>query len=346
MKLLHTADVHLKKDDKKRLEIFEWMLDKAGEMKVDCFVIAGDLFESDTDATQLRQTVRKMFESVKCTFLIIPGNHDLHSFGPNYDYGENVVQLTEEPFHFIERDGVRICGVPYQEKKFSDCIRNIPKDIDILIAHGTLYDQSFIFSVLEDIETEYMPIYPTHLDGIARYVALGHLHSRNIELQYGGTQVVYPGSPSAIDTKCVDARYFHLIDVDGSDLKVSKCLVDIAPHWVERDFFVFPDVENEMIIKIESFLAETDDSTTMPSIVVRGYTAASEKEFKYRVQSMYTQYCKRFQDSRIEIDTQSWDMIMKNRMVQRFMSKTQELDDRLRTKVFEITFPIFDKVLR
>jgi DNA repair exonuclease SbcCD nuclease subunit len=346
MKILHTADVHLKKDDEKRLGIFEWMLRRAVEMEVDCFAIAGDLFESDTDATQLRQTVRKMFESVKYSFLIIPGNHDAHSFGPDYDYGKNVVQLTKEPFHPIERDGMRICGVPYQEKKFSDCIRNIPKNVDILIAHGTLYDQSFIFSVLEDIETEYMPIYPAHLDGIARYVALGHLHSRNIELKYGDTQVVYPGSPSALDAKCIDTRHFYSVEIDGSEVTVSKHRVDVAPYWVERDFFVFPDIENEVISDIESFLKGVDESTAMPNIGIRGYTVASEKEFKGRVHSVVTKFCERFQDSRIEIEVQSWDVIMKNRMVQRFVNKTQDLDDRLRTRVFEITFPIFDKVLR
>ena len=346
MKILHTADVHLKKDDVKRLEIFEWMLNKAAEMKVDCFAIAGDLFESDTDATQLRKTVRKMFESVQYNFLIIPGNHDAHAFGPGYDYGANVLQLTEEPFHLFEKGGVRICGVPYQERKFSDCIRNVPKEVDFLVAHGTLYDQSFIFTMLEDIETQYMPIYPAHLDGIARYVALGHLHSRSIELKYGSTRVVYPGSPSALDTKCADVRNFYVVEVDGSQMNVSKHRVEVAPYWVERDFFVFPDVENEILNDVESFLAGVDESTAMPNIIIQGYTEAREKEFKSRIESVVTKFCEGFQDFRIAIEVQSWDVIMKNNMVKRFVSKTQELDDRLRTKVFEITFPIFDKLLR
>lgn len=346
MKILHTADVHLKKDDVKRLEIFEWMLNKAVEMKVDYFAIAGDLFESDTDATQLRKTARKMFESVSYDFLIIPGNHDAHAFGRDQDYGENVLQLTEEPFHLIEKDGMRICGVPYQERKFSDCIRNVPKEVDLLVAHGTLYDQSFIFTVLEDIETQYMPIYPAHLDGIARYVALGHLHSRSIELKYGSTRVVYPGSPSALDTKCIDARNFYVVEVDGSLMNVSKHRVEVAPYWVERDFFVFPDVENEILNDVESFLAGVDESTAMPNISIRGYTVAGEKEYKSHVESLVAKFGERFQDFRIAVEVQSWDVIMKNSMVKRFVNKTQELDERLRTKVFEITFPIFDKLLR
>ncbi len=346
MKILHTADVHLKKGEEKRLQIFDGVLRKAAEMGVDCFVIAGDLFDSDTDATQLRNTVRKMFESVKYTFLIIPGNHDMRSFGPEYDYGKNVVQLTESPFSCYEMEGMKFCGVPYGERKFSDSIRDVPKGVDVLIAHGTLYDQSFIFSVLEDIETEYMPIYPAQLEGIARYVALGHLHSRNIELRYNRTQVVYSGSPSALDTKCVVPRYFYTIEIDGSEANVSKHRVENAPHWAEKEFFVFPDIEEKIIGDIESFLGEIDGSTAMPNIFIRGYTLVSEKEFENRIESEVAGLCERFGDFRLQIDVQSWDVIIQNRMVRRFVSKTKELDDNLRTKVFEIAFPIFDKVLR
>jgi len=346
MKLLHTADLHLNKGEEKRLEVFTWLIRKADELKVDYFVVAGDLFDTDADATQLRHDVRKMFESVKCTFLIIPGNHDRRSFGPDYDYGKNVIQLTEVPFQCYEMGGVKFCGVPYQEKKFSECARDVPKDVDVLIAHGTLYDRSFIFSVLEDIETEYMPMYPAHLDGIARYVALGHLHSRNVELRYGATRVVYPGSPAALDTKCTATRYFYMIDIDGQELKASKHRVDVAPSWTEKKFFVFPDVENKIISDIGSFLEGIDESTAMPNIIIRGYTLAREKEFKERIESVAAESCRRFEDFRLQVNIQSWDLIMSNRMVQRFVSKTKGLDDDVRTKVFEITFPIFDKALR
>jgi DNA repair exonuclease SbcCD nuclease subunit len=346
MRILHTADVHLKKGEEKRLQIFDGMIRQAAEMEVGCFVIAGDLFDSDTDATQLRSTVRKMFESVGHTFLIIPGNHDMQSFGPEYDYGKNVVQLTDSPFHCYEMEEMKFCGVPYGERKFSDSIRNVPKGVDVLIAHGTLYDRSFIFSVLEDIETEYMPIYPAHLEGIARYVALGHLHSRNIELRYGRTQVVYSGSPSALDTKCVVPRHFFTIEIDGAEVHVSKHRVEGALYWAEKEFFVFPDIEEKIIADVESFLKEIDASTAMPNIVIRGYPLASEKEFEDRIASEVTGLCKQFEDFRLQIEVQSWDVIIQNRMVRRFVSKTKELDDNLRTKVFEIAFPIFDKVLR
>ncbi len=346
MRILHIADVHLKSGEQKRLQIFDGLLRKAAEIEADCVIIAGDLFDSDADATQMRNTVRKMFEAVKCTFLIIPGNHDLDSFGPGFDYGKNVVQLVDVPFSTYELEGIKFYGVPYGERKFSDNIRDIPKGVDVLIAHGTLYDRSFIFSVLEDIETEYMPIYPVHLEGIARYVALGHLHSRNIEMKYGTTKVVYPGSPTALDTKCIVPRCFYAIEIDSAQVNVSKHPVEGAHYWVEKEFFIFPDVEEKIIADVESCLENIDGSTAMPNISIRGYTLTSEKEFADSIEPKVAGLCKQFEDYKLEIAVQSWDVIMQNRMVQRFVSRTRELDDDLRTKVFEIAFPIFDKALR
>jgi DNA repair exonuclease SbcCD nuclease subunit len=204
MKFLHTADLHIKKGEKNRIEILQWLINKAEAMQVDFFIIAGDLFESDTDAIILRQEIKSIFRASSCKFLIIPGNHDLKSYSHDYDYGDNVIQLIETPFEIIELNNLKVCGVPYQNKRFSECIKNIPENIDILTAHGTLYDESFIFSMLDDKETKYMPIYPANLENIARYVAMGHLHSKSIEKRYKNTHVVYPGSPIALDTKCID----------------------------------------------------------------------------------------------------------------------------------------------
>ena len=92
MKFLHTADIHLKKNDQKRLQIFKWLIEKADQKKIDYFIIAGDLFDSDTDATELRPSLKKIFDRAKTQFLVIPGNHDTGSFGEEYDYGQNVIQ--------------------------------------------------------------------------------------------------------------------------------------------------------------------------------------------------------------------------------------------------------------
>jgi exonuclease SbcD len=346
MNIVHTADLHLKKGADERTEVLQWLIQKADGLKADFFIIAGDLFESDADATILRTELKKIFERAHTTFLIIPGNHDAKSFSHSYDYGKNVIQLIETPFEIIERGGIKMCAVPFQEKKFSECVHDIPDDIDIVIAHGTLYDESFIFSVLEDEETNYMPIYPTHLENIARYVALGHLHSRNIEKKYKNTTVVYPGSPVALDTKCEDKRVFYSLTIAATKITVEPITIDVSPFWHAQEFFVFPGIENEVLINVEAFLKNIEDKNTMPNITIKGFIGEKDKIFKNYIETIRSQFSERFNDMRINVEIQAWDTIIQNRMVKTFVEKAMKYDAGLRMKIFEIAFPIFSDVLK
>jgi DNA repair exonuclease SbcCD nuclease subunit len=346
VKLLHTADLHLKKGDDERLEILSWLLQKAAQMEADLFIIAGDLFDTDTDATLLRQRVRGMFDSARCKVLVLPGNHDEHSFGPDFEYGTNVIQLTEKPFHIVETGGVKICGVPYQNAKFSECTRNLPAGIDVLMAHGTLYDPSYIFSLLDDPETEYMPIFPPDLQNIARYIAMGHLHANFVELAYAGTTVIYPGSPIALDKKCQGERSYCLVEIDGDRVEIKKGGVEKAYYWVTREFFVYPQAEQRILSDIEEFLNGIVDPRVMPNVVTRGYIAEKEKEYSDALESMRKKYENRFKRLDFASRIQSWERVISNPMVRRFVARTSDLEDSIRMKVFDICLPIFDRVLK
>jgi DNA repair exonuclease SbcCD nuclease subunit len=346
MIFLHTADLHLKKGESKRLEVFAWLLDKADELKVEYFIISGDFFDSDSDATVLRREIRRMCESAKCNFLVIPGNHDARSYGPDYDYGNNVLQMTAQPFQVLDVKDIKICGVPYVDTKFSEIMKDMPRDIDVLIAHGTLYDPSFIFFLLEDEETKYMPVFPADLENTARYVAMGHLHSRSVELKYGKTHVVYPGSPIALDTKCVGERYFYLVSVDCSDLKLEKHGVDKAAFWLVKDFFVYPQVEQGVLDRIEEYLQHIDDPRIMPQITVKGFIGDKEKKFLDALIDIEKRHAAKFDKLIIQPEIQSWDRVMVNPLIRSFVAKTADLKDEVRMKVFEITFPIFSRLLK
>jgi exonuclease SbcD len=346
MNIIHTADLHLKREADERIEVLQWLIQKAHELKADFFIIAGDLFESDADATILRTELKKIFEQAHTTFLIIPGNHDATSFSLNYDYGKNVIQLIQTPFEIIERGGIKVCAVPFQEKRFSECVRDIPNDIDIVIAHGTLYDESFIFSMLEDEETKYMPIYPTNLENVARYVALGHLHSRNIEKKYKNTTVVYPGSPIALDTKCENKRVFYYFNISASKITVEPMTIDVSPFWHVQEFFVFPGVENEVLMNVESFLKNVEDKNMMPSITIKGFIGEKDKIFKNHIEAIHSKFCEKFKNLRINSEIQAWDTIIQNRMVKTFVEKTMRFEEGLRMKIFEIAFPIFYEALK
>lgn len=346
MKFLHTADLHLKKEEEKRIKVFQWLINKADEINTDYFIIAGDLFDSDTDAALLRPKLKKLFESARTQFLVIPGNHDAKSFSHDYDYGSNVVQLVKTPFEIIEYKGITICGVPYQDTKFSECIKDLPPEVDILVAHGTLYDESFIYTLLDDEETKYMPIFPANLESRARYVALGHLHSRCIDKKYKKTRVVYSGSPIALDTKCSEERLFSLVTIDKKQFTVDFTAVEDSPYWFSKEFFVFPGNEEQKIRELASFLAGVDETTVMPNVIINGYIAQKDREFQQHIDELEQKFEQKFSDLHIAINVQSWDTIIENRLVQNFIKKTQALDDALRRKIHEIVFPIFSDALK
>jgi len=346
MKILHTADLHLKKDKPEQLDILRWIIDTSNSRDVDHVIIAGDMFESDADASTLRSEVKKIFENAKASILIIPGNHDARAYNTDYDYGSRVDQITDTPFSILEKGGFRFVAVPFQDRSFSECIKNIPEDTDILIAHGTLYDPSFIFSVIDDIETKYMPIFPKNIENRARYVALGHLHSRFNITTYARTKAVYPGSPYALDTKCASPRAVALVTITDHDIKIERVDVDIAAYWDEKDFFVFPGNEDRVIEGIRQHLKAADPRRIQPHISIRGYISHGDKEYKRTIDTIETHFKPMFKDLLLDVSIESWDTLVQHRMVQRFIEKTRFLEEPVRMKLYEITFPILSKALQ
>ncbi len=346
MRILHTADVHLKKDEDAGVEVLTWLVGKAGEIEVDCCIVAGDLFDSDTDATLMRQRLRNLFDSASCKFIVLPGNHDENSYGPDFDYGRNVIQLIEKPYQLIEIGDIKICGVPYQHNKFSEFMKDFPAGIDILVAHGTIYDPSYIFSLLDDPETEYMPIFPPDLQDAARYVAMGHLHANHVDLTYGKTRVVYPGSPIALDKKCDSERSYALVEIDRARVEVKRCGVERAHYWLTREFFVYPDAEESILTDIEDFLEGIDDARIMPNVVVRGYIGDKERKYLDSLESVRKKFEKKFARLDFVPGIQTWERVLSNPIIKRFVARTDDLEDSIRLKVFEICMPIFDRVLK
>ena len=76
MKILHTADIHLRGDKDERWEALQKLIENGKENKVSIFAICGDLFDKDVDAESLRPKIRELFSNTGFKVLIIPGNHD------------------------------------------------------------------------------------------------------------------------------------------------------------------------------------------------------------------------------------------------------------------------------
>ena len=84
----------------------------------------------------------------------------------------------------------------------------------------------------------------------------------------------------------------------------------------------------------------------MPDITISGYIGENEKQYLESIATMKKGHAARFQDLRFDVEIRSWDKLMTNPLIQNFVARTKSLDDRLRQKVFEITFPVFSKALK
>jgi exonuclease SbcD len=352
MKVLHTADLHLKEGEEDRLGIFKDLVQEANEVKAGAFIIAGDLFDSDKDAVILRSRVKSIFEQCRAQVVVIPGNHDPGSFGPDYDYGRNVTQAYKKPVALLEIGPLRIAAIPYHEVDFAECVKDLPRDIDVLIAHGTVYDQTFIFALLDEEEEEgktYMPMMPSNLAGICRYCALGHLHTRSIHVQYQNTHVAYPGSPVALSTKCDTERTVTLVDIDtdSPEVGVELLKLDRVPFWQHREFFIFPGHEQKILADLYNYVEGLDRSRTMPDIEIKGFISSGGREFNQKLENMDKKMDNAFYRHKLEYSRiQSWDRVLEHGMVKRFVEKTRDLDNEIRFKIFELAFPVFGDAIK
>jgi len=346
MLILHTADLHLTSKEPSRLKVLEWLVNKVNRKKIDYIVIAGDLFDSNTDATILRPDVKKIFEKTKAEILIIPGNHDAESYGSNYDYGKNVRQILKKPYESLTVDDVKILAIPFQNTELSECIIDLSNNFDILIAHGTLYDLS-ILPILNDEDIEYMPIYPVDLENLCRCALLGHIHSSYIELNYKNIRAIYSGSPIALNTKCRTPRKIAIVRIDNKTIEIMPEEIEISPHWQNIEYFVFPGNEDKIISCIETEITKLINKNALLQIIVKGYISQSENEFKQRLNSLSEKNLPMFGSIIVDFDAiHSWDRVLKNPIVAKFVEKTSELPDELRMKIFEITFPHFSDFIK
>jgi hypothetical protein len=115
---------------------------------------------------------------------------------------------------------------------------------------------------------------------------------------------------------------------------------------VTKEFFVYPEGEKAILDGIQEYLHSLEDTRVMPNITVTGYIGEKEKEYLKLLSDLEQTHADRFPDLRLNAEIQSWDKLMSNPLIQNFVARTEGLADELRLKIFEITFPIFNRALK
>ncbi len=223
MKILHTADIHIKGYDDDRWKTLQRLLEIGKKEKIEIFVISGDLFDKGINAEDLRPKMRKLFSGNDFRIVLIPGNHDRDSYTGGVYFGEDTILLTDVDSPFAYKD-VTIWGIPFEPIEGERCIVKLrslaervrPDTTNIVLYHGELLDAFFSRRDFGDEgEERYMPIKLSYFKDVkVDYVLAGHFHSRFDvwNLEHGG-YFVYPGSPISITRREIGRRKVNIFEV-------------------------------------------------------------------------------------------------------------------------------------
>jgi len=341
MRILHTADIHLREYDDASWQALQQLTDIGKREDVGLMVISGDLFDEGIDAENLRPKIRETLSGNGFPIMILPGNHDADAFPSGQYFGEDthIIRGIDQPF---ETEGVRVCGLPFEEIEGNALLGKLRSlepiltsdKVNILLYHGELLNTFFSFS-RSDLGDEgagrYMPIKLEFFDGLnLQYVLAGHFHTRFdvLELSNGG-YFVYPGSPTAITRRECGRRKVNLFEVGEPP---REYLLD-TPHYHEIELDLDPSDSLSPIDRLEDSL-KTLHPQAKVLLSVYGYVngqslGMTEEVLKQKIDTVL----KDKQVDRFEYEVRDVRQILEDDLFKAFMAKLEETDESPETKL-------------
>ena len=276
MKILHTADIHLREYGDNRWKTLQKLIEIGKKEKIEIFVISGDLFDRGVDAETLRPKIREVFSNNGFKIILIPGNHDSESYKSGMYFGEDTIILTDlkEPFEYKD---LKIWGLPFKpiegEKILNELhllANNLATDKkNILLYHGELLDAFFSRKDFGDEgERRYMPVKLSYFKDLnLDYVLAGHFHSKfdMWRLENGG-YFVYPGSPISITKREIGQRKVNIFEVG----KPPKEYPLDTPHFEEVVIRFDPFMEKNPVEIVKEHLERVHPEASI-ILTIEGY---------------------------------------------------------------------------
>ena len=207
MKFVHIADMHFdmpftllsEKADMgeiRRIDqrnAFKKIIEYIKENNIPYFFISGDLYEHEYIRESTIEYINKLFEEIPNTKIFIsPGNHDPYiknSYYNKYNWSSNV-KIFGPLIEKIELDDIDIYGFGFDDFYcYNSGIEDFEIDnknkINILVIHASLA------GVRNDEKNYNVISEKTFKEKGFDYIALGHIHKRNME---ENKNIIYPGS--------------------------------------------------------------------------------------------------------------------------------------------------------
>lgn len=301
MKILHTADIHLKEFGDERWQALQKLIEVGKKEKIEIFIISGDLFDRNFDAEGLRPKIREIFSHTGFKILIIPGNHDCNSYKSGLYFGEETEVLTEldSPFEF---KNVRIWGFPFEpigREKILYKLHLLAKDLtpdkkNILLFHGELLDAFFSRRDFGDEGAErYMPVKISYFEDMKiDYILAGHFHSNfDVWKIENGGYFVYPGSPISITKREIGQRKVNLFELG----QAPQAYPLHTPYYEQVDIELDPLMEEKPLKTVEkifqSLHPEAKVILTIKGFVNGKAVGMSEKELVEHIKEIAADKC-------------------------------------------------------
>jgi exonuclease SbcD len=281
MKILHTADIHLKEYEDERWQTLQRLIEIGKKEKIEMLVISGDLFDKGIDAENLRPKIRDIFSNNGFKIIIIPGNHDSESYEGGMYFGEDAIILTDlnDPFEYGD---VRIWGLPFEPiegEKILSRLQSLaskltPSNKHILVYHGELLDA---FLSRRDFGDEgdkrYMPVRLSYFEDLnIDYVLGGHFHSIfDVRRLKNGGYFVYPGSPISITKRETGRRKVNIFEVGGPPHEYALS----TPYFEEIDIAFDPYKDKQPLERVIAIFSELSPEAKV-ILTIGGYINGNE----------------------------------------------------------------------
>ena len=250
MKFAHLADTHLGyrqfgllEREKDFYEVFDKIIDRIIEEKVDFVIHSGDLFDSARPSPSALLAFQKGLLKLKgagIPIYTVAGNHDIvnrnGAIPPQVLFKKFGLKLISPINSTYMQGDVFIVGLPFYSSSQN---KNLNSKLDELSKKAQNHDKS-ILVLHQGIDKYFNLQYELEIGDIPNnfnYYALGHLHNYICD-DFGDGKLVYPGSTETwnvnelIDLK-KNGKGFVIVDLDGPKINVKR-----IPMEVPREFIV------------------------------------------------------------------------------------------------------------
>ena len=251
MKFAHLADTHLGyrqfgliEREKDFYEVFEKVIDKIIEEKVDFVIHSGDLFETARPSPNALLVFQKGLLKLKgagIPMYAIAGNHDMvmrkGAIPPHVIFKRLGLKVISPINTNYTQGDIFIAGLPYYP---SSQVKVLKSKLAELSKKAADYDKS-ILVLHQGIDKYFGYNYELEIGDIPdnfNYYALGHIHNY-INDNFGEGKLVYPGSGEIWKTNEIrdyneNGKGFVLVDFDGPKPYVKRVKIEIPRQFIKR----------------------------------------------------------------------------------------------------------------